>query len=350
MIVVDTEQTCSSATKIMELRERSRSVGAWSKTAGVRKQLPEQCLQLLSRQCGVIATWQAEAAGAGSLRMQDLVRSGHWQRLGTGVYAAFTGLPSRSVFLWAAVLRFGPAALLSHETAAELDGLLDKPAKLIHVTVPASQHRQPVAGITVHRSSRSIAYKQQRGLPPRTNTEETVLDLAEAAASFDDVIAVMARACQLRLTTPFLLDDTLRQRARARWRDEISEALRDEFDGKHSLLEFRYHRDVERAHGLPKPERQAQATQHGARIFRDIHYRAYLVAVELDGKASHPDEQRWQDTRRDNAAAADGIATLRYGWADVTERPCQTARQIATVLTSRGWRGALRRCGPDCSI
>jgi very-short-patch-repair endonuclease len=74
------------------------------------------------------------------------------------------------------------------------------------------------------------------------------------------------------------------------------------------------------------------------------------VAVELDGQASHPDERRWLDTRRDNAAIADGIVTLRYGWADVTERPCETARQIATVLSSRGWRGTLRRCGPDCRI
>jgi very-short-patch-repair endonuclease len=313
----------------------------------VAKELPERSAQLLSRQCGVIATWQT---GAGGLRMQDLVRSGRWQRLGTGVYAAFTGQPPRDAILWAAFLRAGSRALLSHQTAAELDGLLDKPANLIHVTVPSPQHRQPVPGLVIHRSSRSIGYKEQRGLPPRTNTEETVLDLAGAAASFDDVIALIARACQLRLTTPFLLDDTLRQRARARWRDEISRALRDGFDGVHSVLEYRYHHDVERAHGLPEPDRQAPAFQHGVRIFRDIHYRAYRLAIELDGKASHPDEQRWQDSRRDNVAAVEGIRTLRYGWADVTERPCQTARQIAAALAKAGWRGTLRRCGPDCRI
>jgi hypothetical protein len=281
--------------------------------------------------------------------MQDLVRGGRWQRLGVGVYAAFTGKPPRPALLWAAVLRAGPGSLLSHESAAELDGLL-QPARLIHVTVPSARHRQPIAGVVIHRSSRSVGYKQQRGLPPRTNTEETVLDLAASAASFDDVIALIARACQLRLTTPFLLDDALRQRAKARWRAEIGRALQDGFDGVHSPLEYRYHRDVERAHGLPEPDRQAQATQHGARIFRDVHYRAYRLVVELDGKASHPDEQRWQDTRRDNAAAADGIVTLRYGWADVTERRCETARQIAMVLAGRGWRGTLKQCGPGCRI
>jgi hypothetical protein len=55
-----------------------------------------------------------------------------------------------------------------------------------------------------------------------------------------------------------------------------------------------------------------------------------------------------RDNRRDNAAAADGIFTLRYGWADVTERPCETAREVAAVLGQRGWPGPLRRCGPGC--
>jgi hypothetical protein len=303
----------------------------------------------MSCQCGVIATWQAEAAGAGSFRLQDLVRSGHWQRLDTGVYAAFTGEPPRPAALWAAVLRSGPRALLSHQTAAELDGLLP-PSKLIHVIVPAPRHRRPTAGIKVHRSSRSIGFKSAPGLPPRTNTEETVLDLAQVAASFDDMVALIARACQRRLTTSFLLEDSLQRRTRARWRAEISQVIRVVADGVHSPLEYRYHRDVEQAHGLPRPDRQDQAAQDGARIFRDIHYHAYRLAIELDGKASHPDEQRWQDTRRDNAAIADGIVTLRYGWADVTERPCQIARQIATVLADRGWRGTLRRCGPTCGV
>jgi hypothetical protein len=280
--------------------------------------------------------------------MLDLERSGRWQRLHFGVYAAFTGQPPRLAVLWAAVLRAGPRAILSHETAAELDGLAEKPGKLVHLTVPYSQRLQPVPGMVIHRSSRSMAFKQQRPLPPQTATEETVLDLADAAASFDTVVWLVARACQRGLTTPFLLADSLQLRARARWRGELRQALLDVAEGVHSPLEYRYLHGVERAHGLPCPDRQAEADRHPGRIFRDIHYRKYRVAVELDGTASHPDEQRWQDKRRDNAAAADGIFTLRYGWADVTERPCETAREIATVLARGGWPGTLRRCGPEC--
>jgi hypothetical protein len=315
---------------------------------GMAQQLPRPCLRLLSSQCGVIASWQASAAGISGHHMLDLERSGRWRRLHFGVYAAFTGQPSRPAVLWAAVLRAGPRAILSHETAAELDGLVDKPSKLVHLTVPYSQRLQSVPGMVVHRSSRSMAFKQQRPLPPRTATEETVLDLADAAASFDTVVWLVARACQRGLTTPFLLADSLQRRARARWRSELRQALQDVAEGVHSPLEYRYLHGVERAHGLPRPDRQAEADRRPGRIFRDIHYRKYRVAVELDGTASHPDEQRWQDKRRDNAAAADGIFTLRYGWADVTERPCETAREIATVLARGGWPGTIRRCGPEC--
>jgi hypothetical protein len=312
------------------------------------QQLPKRCLQLLSGQCGVIASWQAEAAGITDRHMRSLEHSGRWRRLHFGVYAAFTGQPPHSAVLWAAVLRAGPRAILSYETAAELDGLVDKPGKLVHLTVPYSQRLQSVPGMMIHRSSRSIAFKEQRPFPPRTATEETVLDLADAAASFDTVVSLVARACQGGLTTPFLLADSLQLRARARWRGELRQALLDVAEGAHSPLEYRYLHGVERAHGLPRPDRQAEADRHPGRIFRDIHYRRYRVAVELDGTASHPDEQRWQDKRRDNAAAADGIFTLRYGWADVTERPCETAREIATVLARGGWPGTLQRCRPGC--
>jgi hypothetical protein len=51
-----------------------------------------------------------------------------------------------------------------------------------------------------------------------------------------------------------------------------------------------------------------------------------------------------EDNRRDNAAAARGVITLRYGWADVTERGCETAFEVGETLSRRGWPGPLRRC------
>src|SRR5260370_25708652 len=96
---------------------------------------PPPCLRLVELQNGVIASWPADSAGLSPRRMEVLVRHGRWQRLHYGVYASFTGVPPRDAVLWAAVLRVGPQSMLSHEPAAELDGLLDKRSKLLHVTI-----------------------------------------------------------------------------------------------------------------------------------------------------------------------------------------------------------------------
>jgi len=290
-----------------------------------------------------MASWQAGDAGLSSRQMENLVRVGRWQRVYYGVYASFTGEPARGAVLWAAVLRAGPQAILSHETAAELSGLVDKRSKLLHVTIPESQRVRPTAGFVIHRSSRILEIRDP-DLPPRTLIEETMLDLAQDAASFDDVVSLLARAFQRRLTLPGLLRQSVDLRTRLRWRAEILQAVEDVASGAHSALEYRYLRDVERAHGLPVAERQARAVQNGRVIYRDVLYRQFGVAVELDGRASHPAEQRARDNRRDNVSASEGVLTLRYGWPDVTERPCETAAEVAAVLGQRGWPGPWRRC------
>jgi hypothetical protein len=314
------------------------------------QQFPDQCLRLLKRQSGIIARRQAGWAGLSPRRIDVLVRTGRWQRTGFGVYAAFTGVLPRNAVLWSAVLQAGPQAVLSHETAGGLYGIVDDAGQKIHVTVPHQQHPQPVPGIVIHRSSRFLKIADAGFRPPRTQIEETVLDLTEVAASFDDVVALLARSCQRCVTRPFLLTMALQKRPRMRWRKEITLALQDVADGVNSVLEFRYVRDVERAHGLPASERQASDKRRGHRVFRDVRYSTYGVLVELDGKASHPDEQRWKDKHRDNAAAADGWFSLRYGWADLHERPCETASEVGLVLRRQGWTGTLRRCGPSCQL
>jgi very-short-patch-repair endonuclease len=127
----------------------------------------------------------------------------------------------------------------------------------------------------------------------------------------------------------------------------------DGADGVHSLLEYRYVRDVEQAHGLPTAERQARLIR-GVRFPRsqylDNLYEPFGVAVELDGSAAHPVEDRWADIHRDNFCAGLGILTLRFSWADVTRRACAVAGGFCDVLRRRGWAGQPLRCGPDCTL
>jgi very-short-patch-repair endonuclease len=318
--------------------------------------LPAPCRDLLELQYGVIARWQAPQAGLAPGVLDNELRHARWQTLYRGVYATFTGSPSRSAILCGAALRAGPGAVLSHHTAAELDGITDKPAGLIHVTVgPAKQiavsareTRGLVPRVIVHRNARIDAARHPSRIPPRTRIEETTLDLAQVAGDAEEALAWLTRACSRRLTTPDLIRAAMAARPKLRWRAELTNALPDVQCGTHSALEWRYVRRVERPHGLPRAIRQSRSNVGGRTRYLDNHYRDFGVAVELDGQATHPAEERWQDIHRDNASAASGLVTLRYNWADVTARPCLVAGEISALLRLRGWTGALRRCGPGC--
>ena len=248
---------------------------------------------------------QALQTGLTDKYLVAALRSGRWQRLHTGVYAAFSGRPPRGAQLWAAVLRAGPAAVLSHQTAAELQGIGHQ-AAVIHVTVPPGRQVTSARGLAVHRCTRLDQARHPTQLPPRTRIEETVLDLAEAAAGLDDALGWVLRGCGSRRTTPDRLAAAMALRARMRWRTELNAALGLAAEGVHSLLEFRYLSRVERPHGLPAGCRQHAVVRAGQRQYQDVTYQEYGLVVELDGQAAHPAESRWRDVRRDNANTAAG--------------------------------------------
>ena len=156
----------------------------------------------------------------------------------------------------------------------------------------------------------------------------------------------MVRAVAARLTTASRLVAAIGGRLRVRWRRELVTLLADVAEGCHSMLELRYLRRVERAHGLPRGQRQHRR----GRWYDDVDYAEFGVAVELDGRAAHPAEFAFRDHRRDNAAVLAGSRVLRYGYGDVAHRPCLVAREVATVLRANGWLGHPRGCGPTCPL
>jgi hypothetical protein len=323
--------------------------------------IPDECARLLDFQQGVIARWQVPATGLSPAVIDTQLRNDRWQPLYRGVYAAYTGAPPRDSVLWAGLLRAGPGAVLSHYTAAELDGLADRPSSTIHVTV-GHDRRVRLSGeeghgtaprIAFHRTERLDAIRHPARTPPRTRIEETILDLTQLSVNFDDVLSWLCKGCGRRLVTAQLIHAAARRRGKVRWRDDILRALPLIADGVHSPLEYRYVNGVERAHGLPTAQRQSRRISAASSIPRsqylDSHYRAFGVVAELDGRADHRVEDRWRDIRRDNANATSGILTLRFNWADVTRRPCEVASDVADALRARGWQGKPLPCGPGCS-
>jgi hypothetical protein len=311
--------------------------------------VPAQLYREALFQEGILSTGQLVSAGMNREALSSLVRGRHWQRLHRGVYATFSGEPPRDARLWAAVLAAGPDAMLSYQSAAETWKLADKPSKPVHVTVPYQRRVQPIRGVVIHYSGRAEQARHPAAMPPRTLIEETVLDLAATAATLDDAVAWVTRALGHKLTTQAQLGQAMALRRKMRWRTDLAELLSPDAEGMHSVLEVRYHRDVESPHGLPAGSRQARFSIGTRRAFRDRFYEQYLTVVELDGRATHTIDRRWDDIHRDNATSASGILTLRFGWLDVTKHPCRVAAEVALALATRGFTGA-RPCSPDCPV
>jgi very-short-patch-repair endonuclease len=307
----------------------------------------------LGVQAEVIARRQGAEAGIGPDTMRCRVRNGRWQRLQRGVYAAFSGEPAREAVLWAALLRAGPGAVLSHQTAAERHGLIDEPSSVITITVPTSRHpaQVKIQDIVIHRSDAILRTRHPAMLPPCTRVEDTVLDLIEGTSTFDDAYAWICRAIGRRRTTADRIRQAMDARKKMRWRSEIATALGSADEGILSVLEYRYVRRVERPHGLPPAQRQARIGQRTGNRYLDNLYEEYRLCVELDGTAAHPADEQWRDKRRDTANAVRGILTLRFGITDLGDRRCETADAVATVLRLRGWPGALHRCSRSaCAV
>lgn len=301
------------------------------------------------RQEGVLTREQALRAGLSRRLIEGRLGSGRWQRLHKGVFATFSGPVPRAALLWGAVLRAGDDAVLSHYTAAEVWNLTDDSSSSIHVSVPRQAGSLAIPGLVLHYSSRLPGARHPARLPPQTTLEETVLDLADVSRTAEDAVAWAIKACQRRLSTPDRITAVLASRNRARWRRDLTDAVAEVRTGVHSPLELRYLRDVERRHGLPRGDRQAVTTRNGTRQYADVRYTAYGVVVELDGVMTHPAEARGHDSRRDNANTLDGFQTLRYGWVPVAYHACTVAREVADLLSHRGWKGIPRPCAKGCS-
>jgi hypothetical protein len=246
------------------------------------------------------------------------------------------------------VLYAGPGAVASHETALWLGRALDRVPSVLDISVPAARQVTVPAWIRLHRRRKLVEHPSAR--PPRTRIEAAALDAADRA-SLTSALGLVFAVTQRRLTTSDRLRTVLAARPRHRWRALLTDVLVEVEDGVASPLELHYARDVERAHGLPRGQRnERERSPDGGSWYRDVKYPKYATVVELDGREAHPPEQRFRDRHRDNTAALRGESVLRYGWRDIAGQPCIPAGQVGTVLRNGGWDGQPRRCGPNCAL
>jgi very-short-patch-repair endonuclease len=309
----------------------------------------DQLLAIAAAHAGVITAKQAEAYGDSRHVQRRLVTSGQWQRLASGIMLSHSARPEWDAWAWAGLLRAGDEARLAGRAAAYLEGMITDPPERVDILHPHGLRRPPTEHWRFHQERESVGRLSSIGSLRRTKIDDTVLDLAgtDLGGANQDPLHWVSLAIQQRLTTPERLMTALRRRERLANRQELLEILACAEDGVESPLEYHYLHDVELAHGLPTGIRQAAARMAGRSVRHDVYYRAYRVLVELDGQVGHTGEDRFRDFRRDNAALVLGDVTLRYGFYDVRRNSCAVARQVAMVLTARGWQDVLTCC-PRC--
>ena len=311
--------------------------------------------RLAAGQAGVVARRQVLALGLTSGRVGAALDSGRWQGLHPGVYATFTGPVSAEARVWAACLAAGEGAVLGGETALWLEQVLPEPPRKVTVCVPAVRHIEVPAGVRLVRRRRLEDLRHPARTPPRLRVEQAVLDVA-ADRGEGGAIDVVLRAIGEQRTTAAKLRAALRWRGRHRHRVLLEELLTEAADGVRTPLERRYHRGVEKAHGLPRAERnRAEPVHDGAgRVvrnrYRDVRYRRWRLVVELDGDEAHRLWRRRHDRARDNSVGLAGDRHLEYGWFEVVEEPCRVAVDVATALRRQGWQGFPTPCGPSCPL
>ena len=269
-----------------------------------------------------------------------------------GVYVNHHATPEWHTRAVAALSYTGSGAALSHAAAGEwwFAGAGNRgrsTGPLMEVSIPFGRTVLAQPGLTIHR--RRVMPAVWAGTITATAPADTALDLVARAESQDDVVGILTRAA--RVVRPGGIRQAATGRSRLRHRALVNDLLGEVDAGIESPLELRYHRDVERAHRLPRAELQVRERLSGSWIRADCRYRRFRVRVELDGRLAHPRGRTDADTWRDNAALlATSEITLRYRWRHVAGDPCRTALQVLEALRRGGWAGQPRSCRPGCPL
>ena len=295
---------------------------------------------------GAIDLYECRRAGLSDQRVHWLVDTGRWQSPFPRVFVTFSGPLPDTTMQFAALLYAGAGSALSHHTAGAL-WRLEPTTEVVHISVPYLRDVDPQPKLAIHRSRTLTERDVHPSLTPRrTRIERTVVDLLASRRSADAALGLIASAIRGRQTDAERLRKLIKDLPKTRWRKIVLEALPDLAAGAHSPLEIRDAR-LRRRHGLPQGERQWRRLGDGAE-YLDVLIREYGVHIELDGRLGHDAaREQWRDMRRDNRSEVARLRHLRYGWADIADRPCEVAAQQAQVLKQQGWPGRFKRC-PAC--
>ncbi|GAB3816961.1 hypothetical protein GCM10028820_17100 [Tessaracoccus terricola] len=300
-----------------------------------KKEPSQRILQRARSQAGVLTSGQLDELKAPTGARRRWIAG--WTRMGHGYYCIHE--PTFESWCFAGKLRAGPTGAITGRAAGHLHGFVRDEPGLITIYHQRCEPLSPMGddnfSVRFRRGSRA-----GRGTPARTPAEVALLDLARESDR-NQTIDAIARAVAESMTTPERVLSHLDQVKRVRHMSLMREVCEQAGQGVQSVLEWLFHNDVIRRHGLPEGQLQVTLIS-GTRS--DVHFADHGFVVELDGRLGH-EEEPFRDMDRDNRLAIRGILTLRFGWHDILTRPCAVALQIRELLARRGGLQGGHRCG-----
>ena len=260
---------------------------------------------LAERQHGVVAIWQLLEMGLGPDAIQYRVSIGRWHRIHRGVFALGHRKLTREGLRMAAVLAYGPDAVLSHWSAAAHWGIGSARSKYDVTTPHSKRSRRTIRAHTarLHPEDRTI----HNGIPI-TTVERTIIDLA-ATCSKDQITYLIEDADRKQLFDLNAFDRAIARRPRAagvaRLR-AVLRAYRGAADTR-SKLERQFRALITRAN-LPEPQFNVLI----AGITVDVYWPEWKLVVELDSKPYHGNPRAFENDRiRDAILQKHDLRVLR---------------------------------------
>jgi very-short-patch-repair endonuclease/predicted transcriptional regulator of viral defense system len=290
--------------------------------------------RLAERQHGVVDVCQLTALGLGRAAVARRAAEGRLHRVHRGVYAVGHGRLTREGRWMAAVLAYGPKAVLSHRSAGALWGLRSDGRAKTDVSLPSRSARSR-PGIDVHRSGTlTLADCTTQDGIPCTTLARTLLDLAEVV-DHRGLERAIEQAEVLRLFDLRAVEDVL-ERANGR---HGAAALRAVLAG----LEEPALTDTEleerflmlcRAASLPSPEvNEWLDIDDLPAVKADFLWRRQRLVIETDGWESHGTRQAFErDRRRDERLKLAGYDLLRFTRRRIVADPSGVTRTVAQLL------------------
>jgi len=232
----------------------------------------------------------------------------------------------------AAVLAAGPVAVLSHTSAAALQGLVSIGSGPTHVTSPTRRAKgQP--GIRHHLASLPSDECATRDRIPVTEPIRTLVDLATTVSPHRlqraaDLARVGEPATRRHLEE--LLDRHRGRRGMTPLRAILAAAERDAAISR-SELEERL-RSVVATAGLPAPLINTRERTTGRRYELDASWPPLRLAVEIDGWESHRSRASFEaDRERDRRLTVAGWRVIRITWRQLRDQPALVAAHLEAL-------------------